>query len=121
MFRRSEEGRRLRREMSKKLGKDYTPFQAKQPYLRRDGLMNTLTLALTKDNLVVMYQYPHGTNKGGFSMRHSAPSLTTSQYSHNNLLVLGTRKSTNTPQASMNTNSEALQRQRKNSSLTWII
>ena len=53
MFRRSEEGKRIRKENMKK-GVDYTPFQAKQPYLLKTGIMNTLTGALTKDNLIVL-------------------------------------------------------------------
>lgn len=53
MYRRSEDGKRVRRESMKK-GKDYTPFQAKQPYLLRTGIMNCLTQALTKDNLIVL-------------------------------------------------------------------
>src|SRR6266699_5036730 len=93
MYRRSEEGKKLRRE-SMRAGKDYTPFQAKQPYLRRDNIMNTLTGALTKDNLIVMYQLPHGTNKGGFTERRHSPALSKSQWHYNNLLVLGTLKST---------------------------
>jgi hypothetical protein len=53
MFRRSEEGRKIRKEMMKK-GIDYTPFQAKEPVLLQTQTMNTLTGALTKDNLIVL-------------------------------------------------------------------
>ena len=75
MFRRSEEGRRLRRE-SMRQGKDYTPFQAKEPYLRADGIMNTLTLALTKDNLLVL-AIPKSTSTQSKYMKNNSQELKT--------------------------------------------
>ena len=48
---RSEEGKRLRRE-SMINGKDHTPFQAKQIIFKDAEIMNCITTATTKDNLI---------------------------------------------------------------------
>jgi DNA (cytosine-5)-methyltransferase 1 len=48
---RSEEGKRLRKE-SMVNGKDFTPFQAKQISFKESDVMNCITTATTKDNLV---------------------------------------------------------------------
>ena len=53
MFGRSDEGKQSRRESMKK-GKDYTPFRSKDPHIRTDGIMNCLTGAISKDNLIVV-------------------------------------------------------------------
>lgn len=50
---------------------------------RTDGKSNTLT-TVQKDNLIL--QLPHGYNPGGIK-RGKVPSLTTSNWQHNNLLV----------------------------------
>lgn len=49
---RSEEGKRLRRE-ALKTGKDYTPFQAKEIKFKESDVMNCLTTATSKDNLIL--------------------------------------------------------------------
>jgi DNA (cytosine-5)-methyltransferase 1 len=49
---RSEEGKRLRRE-SMANGKDFTPFQAKQVSFKSSDVMNCVTTATTKDNLII--------------------------------------------------------------------
>jgi DNA (cytosine-5)-methyltransferase 1 len=48
---RSEEGKRLRKE-SMVNGKDFTPFQAKQISFKESDVMNCITTATTKDNLI---------------------------------------------------------------------
>ena len=48
---RSEEGKRLRKESMAK-GKDFTPFQAKQITFKESDVMNCVTTATTKDNLI---------------------------------------------------------------------
>jgi len=48
---RSEEGKRLRKEYMAK-GKDFTPFQAKQVTFKESDVMNCVTTATTKDNLI---------------------------------------------------------------------
>jgi len=48
---RSEEGKRLRKE-SMVNGKDFTPFQAKQISFKESDVMNCITNATTKDNLI---------------------------------------------------------------------
>lgn len=48
---RSEEGKRLRKESMAK-GKDFTPFQAKQVTFKESDVMNCITTATTKDNLI---------------------------------------------------------------------
>ena len=53
MFGRSEEGKEVRKK-SMKEGKDYTPFRAKNPHIRTDGIMNCLTGATNKDNLIIV-------------------------------------------------------------------
>ena len=49
---RSEEGKRLRREAMANGKKDFTPFQAKQISFKESDVMNCVTTATTKDNLV---------------------------------------------------------------------
>jgi len=49
---RSEEGKKLRKE-SMINGKDYTPFQAKQISFEESNIMNCVTTATTKDNLLI--------------------------------------------------------------------
>lgn len=48
---RSDEGKRLRKE-SLNRGKDYTPFQAKEITFEESDIMNCVTTATTKDNLI---------------------------------------------------------------------
>jgi len=48
---RSEEGKQLRKE-SMANGKDYTPFQAKEINFQESDVMNCITTATTKDNLI---------------------------------------------------------------------
>jgi len=48
---RSEEGKRLRKE-SMVNGKDFTPFQAKKISFKESDVMNCITTATTKDNLI---------------------------------------------------------------------
>ena len=48
---RSDEGKRLRKE-SLNRGKDYTPFQAKEITFEESDIMNCITTATTKDNLI---------------------------------------------------------------------
>lgn len=52
-FRRSEEGKKIRK-ASMKRGIDYTPFRAKQMFIRVDGKMNCLAGVPTRDNLVLL-------------------------------------------------------------------
>jgi DNA (cytosine-5)-methyltransferase 1 len=49
---RSEEGKKLRKE-SMINGKDFTPFQAKQIIFEVSNIMNCVTTATTKDNLLI--------------------------------------------------------------------
>lgn len=49
---RSEEGERVRKE-SVANGKDYTPFQAKEVNFKKSDVMNCVTTATTKDNLII--------------------------------------------------------------------
>ena len=48
---RSDEGKKLRKE-SLSRGKDYTPFQAKQIEFKESDVMNCITTATAKDNLI---------------------------------------------------------------------
>ena len=52
---RSDEGKRLRKE-SLNRGKDYTPFQAKEITFEESDIMNCVTTATTKDNLIQMLE-----------------------------------------------------------------
>ena len=49
---RTEEAKRLRKEMRQKTGKDYTPFRAKKLVPREDGKVGTLTTSLTNDHKI---------------------------------------------------------------------
>ena len=49
---RTEEAKRLRKEMRKKTGKDHTPFRAKKLVPREDGKVGTLTTSLTNDHKI---------------------------------------------------------------------
>jgi DNA (cytosine-5)-methyltransferase 1 len=49
---RSEEGKRLRREAMANGKKDFTPFQAKQISFKESDVMNCVTTATAKDNLI---------------------------------------------------------------------
>jgi len=49
---RTEEAKRLRKEMKQKTGKDYTPFRAKKLVPRDDGKVGTLTTSLTNDHKI---------------------------------------------------------------------
>jgi len=49
---RTEEAKRLRKEVRKKTGKDHTPFRAKKLVPREDGKVGTLTTSLTKDHKI---------------------------------------------------------------------
>jgi len=50
---RSDEGKKIRSESMKK-GKDFTPFQAKKIEFKESNVMNTITCATTKDNLILV-------------------------------------------------------------------
>jgi site-specific DNA-cytosine methylase len=47
---RTEEAKRLRKEMRQKTGKDHTPFRAKKLEPRKDGKVGTVTPSLNKDH-----------------------------------------------------------------------
>ena len=49
---RTEEAKRLRKEMKQKTGKDHTPFRAKKLVPREDGKVGTLTTSLTNDHKI---------------------------------------------------------------------
>ena len=49
---RTEEAKRLRKEMRQKTGKDHTPFRAKKLVPREDGKVGTLTTSLTNDHKI---------------------------------------------------------------------
>jgi DNA (cytosine-5)-methyltransferase 3A len=49
---RTEEAKRLRKEMRQKTGKDHTPFRAKKLVPRDDGKVGTLTTSLTNDHKI---------------------------------------------------------------------
>jgi DNA (cytosine-5)-methyltransferase 3A len=49
---RTEEAKRLRKEMRQKTGKDHTPFRAKKLVSRDDGKVGTLTTSLTNDHKI---------------------------------------------------------------------
>lgn len=50
--RRTEEGKRLRKEHYKKYGKDHTPFRAKETVIKNNGKSNTLTTSQTNDSVI---------------------------------------------------------------------
>lgn len=71
-FGRTDEAKQIRKE-SMKNGKDYTPFQAKEiTYIDYDK-MNTLTTAISKDNLILGCDYRHDE---GFRIRKGGKSST---------------------------------------------
>jgi DNA-cytosine methyltransferase len=49
---RTEEAKKLRKEMRQKTGKDHTPFRAKKLVPRDDGKVGTLTTSLTNDHKI---------------------------------------------------------------------
>ena len=49
---RTEEAKKLRKEMRQKTGKDHTPFRAKKLVPRNDGKVGTLTTSLTNDHKI---------------------------------------------------------------------
>ena len=49
---RTEEAKRLKKEMRQKTGKDHTPFRAKKLVPREDGKVGTLTTSLTNDHKI---------------------------------------------------------------------
>lgn len=64
---RTDEGKRLRKESMSK-GKDHTPFQAKKVEFKESDVMNTITCATQKDNLILdkpqREEYTKGNSQG---------------------------------------------------------
>lgn len=56
--RRTEEAKKIRRDMRKKTGKDFSPRRAKELVPRTDGKANTLTTGVTKESLVMVIPKP---------------------------------------------------------------
>lgn len=89
--RRTEEAKAIRKE-SLKNGRDFSPRRAKELVPRHDGKSNCLTTGLTKESLLVIppqiLQLPHGANQGGIKAKDGkTPSMTSSSWEHNNLLL----------------------------------
>jgi len=85
--RRTEEAKKLRSEMMKKIGKDFSPRRAKELVTREDGKANTLTTGITKEHLVVLVGKARGKNEG-YESNEKAPTLTGSSWQHNYFLKL---------------------------------
>ncbi len=66
---RTDEAKQLRKENMKN-GKDYTPFAMKQLEAREDEIMNTLTCASNKDNLVMTTLTQATGNRAGSSREY---------------------------------------------------
>jgi hypothetical protein len=66
---RTDEAKQLRKENMKN-GKDYTPFAMKQLETREDEIMNTLTCASNKDNLVMTTLTQATGNRAGSSREY---------------------------------------------------
>jgi DNA (cytosine-5)-methyltransferase 1 len=67
---RSDEGKKLRSESIKK-GKDFTPFQAKKIDFKESDVMNTITCATTKDNLIMVKE----ATKQGYAIAKEGDSI----------------------------------------------
>lgn len=99
-FGRTEEAKKICRDSKKTHGKDYSPFQEKKIVGIDYEKMNTITTSKNRDNLIIqasipirpqvqMVQRPHGANKGlEVAMDGKTPSMTASQWQHNNLLLV---------------------------------
>jgi len=67
---RSDEGKKIRSESMKK-GKDFTPFQAKKIEFKESDIMNTITCATTKDNLIMVKE----ATKQGYAIAKEGDSI----------------------------------------------
>jgi DNA (cytosine-5)-methyltransferase 1 len=67
---RSDEGKKIRSESMKK-GKDFTPFQAKKIEFKESDVMNTITCATTKDNLIMVKE----ATKQGYAIAKEGDSI----------------------------------------------
>lgn len=67
---RSDEGKKVRSESMKK-GKDFTPFQAKKIEFKESDIMNTITCATTKDNLIMVKE----ATKQGYAIAKEGDSI----------------------------------------------
>jgi DNA (cytosine-5)-methyltransferase 1 len=67
---RSDEGKKIRSESMKK-GKDFTPFQAKKIEFKESDIMNTITCATTKDNLILVKE----ATKQGYAIAKEGDSI----------------------------------------------
>lgn len=92
---RTDEAKKIRKENMKK-GRDFSPRRAKELVLRSDHKANTLTTAITKEQLVFILQRGRGFNKGGLKFNKS-PTLSKSAWQHNNHLFFGGRVRKLTP------------------------
>lgn len=93
---RTEQAKKLRRENMKKRGVDFSARRDKVLVPRKDKLVNALQTSLTKDHYVLMYHPPHGARDQGLVLRKHSPTVSTSGWEHNNLLVSGIPRLTST-------------------------